>query len=247
MSLNIKHSMALLVTGSALCICILLTDTKTFSITAVATSPVPEITTQANEPIVASLPTYAQKYINSKEDMYSLSGIDFGTYTSGNSTLETKTDTQLIDAIYFDKAYLAQYVSTDAKGTINVLCEVTTAGNVYVYDLYSYKGNSEVYEPINDIESDIIDIVKCRYTSQKSIDINNDLIASGYINDCLNGIAQFDKVTVTDIRWGRRTLTDENYNRVMVEFKATRDNLETNNYVVLSLNSEGKIYSLLLL
>lgn len=213
-----------------------------------ADSDIPDTHTE-DEVLVASLPTYAQKFANSKEKVYTLSCIsDVSNYINNPSMDKLSADyMELKDAVYFDNGYLAQYVSIDTKGVLNVFCEITTANNIYVYDLYNYKGKNSDYIPQNDIEEDLISLLKMRYMPTTDIDSDyKDIVDEDYTS-VMDSNIQFDSIRVTDILWGKQALTDEKNNRVLIEFKATLNNKETNNYLLLYLNENDKIEKLLLL
>lgn len=195
---------------------------------------------------MASLPIYAQKYANSQKEIYSLSAISLEDYTEDASKSKIAvSDKNMIEGIYFDKSYLARFVSTDNKGVLNVYCEITESGNIYVYDLYSYKGKGTSFEARSMEERKIIDIIKARYLGEGDIDTG--LVDDALKDSVLNGNVKFDSVEVTDLQWGKLALTDNDYSRVLVEFMGEINNKLTNNYVLLSLTEDGKIKEILLI
>lgn len=165
--------------------------------------------------------TYVQKFVNSQERYYSLSAFNVGKYANDKALTKVKTsEMELVQAIYFNSAYLAQYLSTDKTGTLSVLCERTSSGNVYVYDLYSYKGKSLEYLASDSTERDYINKLKETYSKG-----NNEL--------------GFSEIKVTDLMWGKKTLSDKEYSYVLIEFKGkTEDGIWRNNYVLVDIGTD---------
>ena len=180
--------------------------------------------------LIATLPAYAQKYANSRDDIYSLSDPNTQGYTKAvNGNQVTVSQKELVNAVYFDDAYLAQYVSTDKMGMLNVFCEVTTANDIYVYDLYGYKGMETEYTPLTEKDNAILEAVKAQYMEDVETP-SSDI-----------GEAKFSSITITNVRWGKGAVNDTAYNRVLVEFKAVSSGIATNNYALVQLNSTGNI------
>lgn len=195
---------------------------------------------------MATLPVYAQKFANSQGEIYSLSAVSLDGYTDDSSGSKVATsDKNMLEGVYFENSYLARFLSTDNKGILNVYCEVTEAHNIYVYDLYGYKGKSVSYEVKDEREQKILDIVRARYLDTE-VDTDTSLIDGSCKDSVLSGNVKFDSVEITDLQWGKLALTDTTYSRALVEFKGQLNGEVTNNYVLIKFNSNQQIKEILL-
>lgn len=165
-------------------------------------------------PKSASLPVYAAKYVNGIDYMYSTSGVNITTNASGSKATIEANSLSLYKSYYFDTAYLAQYISGDKRGMLNVYCELTSEGGAYVYDLYTYKGSGISREPETDLERKLWNQIIMQYTG-----------------DC------FDTVSLCDISYGSDNLSDKDAEIALIEFIGRRNNTESVNFALVTLDN----------